>query len=286
MWLRHLVLAHRSGLNCHPRTVAELGPGDSLGVGLAALLCGCEQYFALDVVKYSNPEVNVSILEELTTLFRERAAIPGSDEFPALKPYLDSLDFPYDALDNIRLERSLEKQRVEEIRRAILMGYGKEISLKYVVPWNSISAIPKESVDMLFSQSVLELIDDLQFAYRAMHLWVKPNGFVSHQIDFGSVGTAKEWNGHWKYSDYLWKLMKGRRPYFPNREQHSTHLKLLQDAGFGIVRDIATESESRFSLRDLAPRFRGMTEDDLVTSDAFIQAVKLERRSATSQAVT
>ena len=43
VWLRHLVTTAGCGLNCNPRTVAELGPGDSLGVGLAALLSGAEK---------------------------------------------------------------------------------------------------------------------------------------------------------------------------------------------------------------------------------------------------
>ena len=45
VWLRHLCLAQsadpRLGV---PRVVAELGPGDSIGIGLAALLSGVEKY--------------------------------------------------------------------------------------------------------------------------------------------------------------------------------------------------------------------------------------------------
>ena len=51
VWLRHLAMAHTNGLPTSPKIVAELGPGDSIGMGLAALIAGTEKYFAF----YSGP---------------------------------------------------------------------------------------------------------------------------------------------------------------------------------------------------------------------------------------
>jgi hypothetical protein len=50
MWLRHVVTAHRNGAFHRGglSVVAELGPGKSLGTGLAALLAGAESYYAFD----------------------------------------------------------------------------------------------------------------------------------------------------------------------------------------------------------------------------------------------
>ena len=53
VWLRHLTTAMTHGLKEHPRVVAELGPGDSLGTGIAALLTGAERLCAFDVVRYA-----------------------------------------------------------------------------------------------------------------------------------------------------------------------------------------------------------------------------------------
>src|SRR4051812_1903806 len=73
VWLKHLTRLWASGSRRIPVTVAELGPGDSLGTGLAALLTGVEHYYALDVASYADPQRSIAILDELVQLFEERA---------------------------------------------------------------------------------------------------------------------------------------------------------------------------------------------------------------------
>ncbi len=97
---------------------------------------------------------------------------------------------------------------------------------------------------------------------------------MSHSIDYKSHGSADEWNGHWAYSDFIWKLIKGKRPYLINRLPHSEHLRLMNEMGFEIVNDVTDQLPSKISREDIAPRFRKMTEEDLITSRAFIQASK------------
>ena len=77
VWLRHLVVAHRHGLNFQPRIVVELGPGASLGVGLAALIAGAETYYACDAVRHANTDRNLELFDEIVALFRRREAIPA-----------------------------------------------------------------------------------------------------------------------------------------------------------------------------------------------------------------
>src|SRR5438045_9241889 len=89
IWLRHLVMAHDGGLATIPRTVAELGPGDSVGVGMAALLSGSERYWALDVVSYANPVRTLEIFDALVDLFTSRVSIPDDDELADVQPALD-----------------------------------------------------------------------------------------------------------------------------------------------------------------------------------------------------
>ena len=133
-------------------------------------------------------------------------------------------------------------------------------------------------VDMVISQAVLEHVDDLSATYRCLSRWLKPGGVMSHVIDFKSHGITPVWNGHWALSDLTWKMIRGRRPYLLNRQPHSVHLELLARNGFEIVTDIRGTSHTRLRRKDLARRFSGMTEDDSMTSEAFIQAVKSDHK--------
>ena len=120
VWMRHLVKAHANRLGAHFPTVAELGPGDSLGVGLAALLSGAERYVALDVVRYADSARNLAVLDELAALFAARTPIPDEDESPLVRPTLASYDFPQHILTQRRLAAALAPERLATIRRAIL----------------------------------------------------------------------------------------------------------------------------------------------------------------------
>jgi hypothetical protein len=96
---------------------------------------------------------------------------------------------------------------------------------------------------------------------------------MSHTVDFRSHGTAKEWNGHWAYSDLEWKVVHGRRRWLLNRKPHSAHLSFLRQSGFRIVSDLRQEDTAGLERRRLARSFRTISDEDLITWSAFIQAV-------------
>jgi hypothetical protein len=127
-------------------------------------------------------------------------------------------------------------------------------------------------VDYIFSQAVLEHVDDLEGTYAAMRTWVKTDGIMTHQIDFKCHGKANVWNGHWAYSDFFWKIIVGRRSYLLNRQPHSVHVKLIEKSGFAIIKDTVLRSVSGLRREQLDSRFRALSDDDLSASGAFIVA--------------
>jgi hypothetical protein len=276
VWLRHLFMLQRHGLPTTFGTVAELGPGDSLGVGLAALLSGAEQYIGLDAVRYADSALNQQILNDLIALFQTRTAIPDQVEFPLLQPPLPSYAFPAELLTPARLKAALNPARLDMIRAA-LANPGTSLrggsAVCYQAPW-TMGAVEQAAVDLVISQGVLQFVHDLPGGYERMARWLKPGGTMSHEIAFQSIGITAEWNGHWSCSDALWSLAAGHRRHVTNREPHSTHIALLQKTGFHVVTDERTVRASGITRAQLAPRFRHLTDDDLTTSSALIQAVK------------
>tara|TARA_Y100001978_G_scaffold169276_1_gene158100 strand:+ start:1667 stop:2008 length:342 start_codon:yes stop_codon:yes gene_type:complete len=69
IWLRHLIKAHENGFNTFPKNVAEFGPGDTLGVGFAALLSGSSKYVAFNAQPSISTKRNLEIFEEVLDLF-------------------------------------------------------------------------------------------------------------------------------------------------------------------------------------------------------------------------
>lgn len=273
VFLRHRILAARHGLAGTPRTVVELGPGDSLGIGLMALLTGSESFVAVDAVRHASPAENVRVLGELIAMLRDRAPIPGDGDCAEVRPLLDDLSFPAQILDPAAIERALASDRIEAIRGNLEAEADGGI-VRYLAPFGELRIVGNGSVDWVFSQAVLEHVDDLESAYGECFRCLRPGGLMTHQVDFRSHETAPEWNGHWKYPGWLWRLMRGARPWFLNRVPHSRHRQLQEAAGFRILGDSPQRLEGGISRAQLARDFGALSDDDLGTAGAFFVSMR------------
>jgi len=265
VWMHHLVKARDNGLPTAPASVAEIGPGASLGVGIAALLTGADRYVAFDVVREPVAPANLRLFDELEHLLQERAVIPGGMEFPELRPRLSTLAFPDDILGEERLTRALDPVRTATLRQMV-----QEDRVEYVAPWWHAESINSASIDLVVSQAVMEHVEALPATYAAMFKWVKPGGFISHQIDLRSHGTSRKWNGHWAYPRWLWSVQDG----IINRQPVSAHLTAIRDAGFSVVAVEREAGPAGIGRGALAPEWRGLSDDDLYCQGAFVQAVR------------
>jgi hypothetical protein len=246
-------------------TVAELGPGSTLGVGMAALLTGTERYIGLDSVRQPAAGGNLRIFDELVTLLSERTPIPGYAEFPELRPILARLDFPNDILTEDRLAHSLDADRVSRLRRLV-----EAEEIEYFAPWDKQGLVAQGSIDLVLSQAVMEHVVDLGKTYSAMHAWLRPGGLISHQIDFRSHGTSSTWNGHWTYPGWLWRLVQAD---VINRQPLSVHLSAIEHAGFSVLA-VERETADGIERRVLRPEWGWLSDDDLRCQSAFVQAVR------------
>ena len=270
VWLRHLVTLYRFGFKIHGAQVGELGPGDSIGVGLAALLSGANAYVGLDVVAYSAKSGLEKIFDELVEMYSHREPIPDQNEFSRVRPTLDSYAFPDHAVDFRGFA-----EKVARIRSELQSGVNSGESVRYRAPWIGASCIPSGSLDLVFSQSVLQYADDLEETYGAMAQWLKPGGHASHTIDLSGHYLSPYWNGHRAYSDYEWSLARGRREFFLNREPLSTHLACAKKAGFEMLLVKKEYNTPGLGRDDLARRFRTLDDEDLRTRGVMLVLRKI-----------
>jgi len=272
VWIKHLTMLSAHGMPGIPESVLELGPGESIGTGVAALLCGAERYVAIDAVPHMKPENNVAVFRALVALLRARS--PRSRQgFPVLDPYLDENGFPSSVLPYAHLARTLEPRRLARIEHAVrTVGRSDPEAMIRYCTWSAPHPVADASVDLIMSHVVLQHVEDLPALFAKCARLVRPGGWMSHQVDCTSLGTAREWNGHRAYGELTWKLIRGRRPYFVNREPVSAYLPMLEAAGFEVVAALRGRKLGGISRDQLAPRWRGMSDDDLTTQTAFIVA--------------
>jgi hypothetical protein len=274
VWMKHLTLLNANGFSGIPRTIAELGPGESLGVGLCALLSGADHYVGLDVIAHSNSESNRLVLRDLVSLFQERAPNPDKG-WPEFTSFLDERSFPSHVLTEERLRQALSPERIEAIRRAVTAPSSEQaITAKYKAPWFDRRVIEENTVDLVISQSVLEHVVDLPATYKALYQWVRPGGWMSHQIDFKSHGLTTRWNGYRTCSDRLWEITLGRRPFMINRQPASVHLRLMQEAGFQVVTHQKFMRKDGVRREELAPLWSDISDEDLNCSGMYVIATK------------
>ena len=277
VWLRHLKFLKKNGLVEYPEIIAELGPGDSIGTGLAGLIAGGKKYYALDVIERANIERNISVFDELCDLFDKKTNLPNDLEFPDMNPKLIDDVFPEEII--IKQQKDINKEKILDIKKEIKSEKGREM-IKYFCPWYDPKVIRNGIVDLVFSQAVLEHVNNLPNVYKAMYEWVKKDGMVSHSIDFQSHGLSKEWNGHWSFSDLTWKIIRGNRPYLINREPLSSHIKAMKDVGFEILDVVRITDYSKknytgsIKREKLASRFKELSSEDFATTSAYICAKK------------
>jgi hypothetical protein len=275
VWMKHLTILWNNGMHYIPETVAELGPGDSLGVGVAALLSGVKNYYAFDVISFANVESNLRILHELVDLFKKRAGRP-SKGWPDYDQYLNEQLFPAHILTEQILADSLSVESIQRIEKSLAntKSFKENSCVRYFVPWNDDTLIAKSSVDLLFSHAVLEHVADLAHAYQSFSLWLKQGGWMSHQIDFRCHGLSEKWNAQWTYPEWLWKIIVGKRPYLLNRQPCSTHVNLLEENGFDITCLLKQYNVEGYGRSSLADPWKQMADEDITCAGAFIQARK------------
>jgi len=273
LFLKHLCVAHRHGMSDVPGSFVEFGPGSSIGAGLAALVCGAEQYYGLDAVPYLARGSSVQLFDELVELFTTRRRPPNAADFPRYADLLDARGFPSAVLPDSMLGQALGRTRIATLRRAVEQfartGAAPGV-IHYYAPWQAHESHCLASADMIMAHAVWQHVRTLPEFFSKVRAVAKPGAYITSQSSYDSHGITHEWNGHWGCSHTLWKLALGRKDFLINRMPHSAVLSMLSRHGFEVVGDLHERRPSGIPRAALNDEWQWLTDEDLETRCAFI----------------
>jgi hypothetical protein len=124
VWLKHIAFLSENELYGPPKCIAELGPGNTLGIGIMGLLTGADRYYGLDVVAHTTRTSNLTVLDELIEILNNRTPRPRKG-WPDFDHMLDEHHFPSRILKEEQLAKALEPERLKRIRQALTSPAGQ-----------------------------------------------------------------------------------------------------------------------------------------------------------------
>jgi len=235
-WFTHL--AGRA-----PRTLLELGPGDTLANALYAAAAGVPRIWLVDVGDFAGADM---------AHYRAIAAAIGP-EFAA---------------------------RVDLCSRAAMLA---SIGATYLTGGlSSLAAMPAASIDLAVSYTVLEHVRRGAFASHMaeLHRIATPGGYGLHLVDLmdhlgGGLNNLRFGDRFWEHDAIA------NAGFYTNRLSRADILSVARAAGFeATIPHVYRWPNPAIARRALHSRFAGRTDDDL-TAAVFLLALHRDGEQAT-----
>jgi SAM-dependent methyltransferase len=144
----------------------------------------------------------------------------------------------------------------------------------FIAPWESKVKELMDSFDLVFSRAVMEHATDVDRVYSNIYSCLKHNGLMFHDIEYNSHHTSKFWNGHWGFSNFIWKLIEGKRPMIINRLPHSKHAAKIVSSGIKLIADSRVIRNSELPREWIAKKYGDLTDEDLCSYGGWFLAEK------------
>jgi SAM-dependent methyltransferase len=210
----------------------ELGPGDSLATAAIAWAHGADEGWLIDAGSYASRDI------------------------ARYRPL-------FDKLSQMRLTRDAAEltacRSVSEMLNRTHCAYREDGLV-------GLRAVRSASLDLVFSQAVLEHVPRAQFAatLSEMKRALKPAGAGSHVIDFKDHLGASLHN--LRFGDGLWERdwFAKRSGFYTNRLRYSETVAAFESAGFSVETVLRRSWDAPPLTRGkLAPQFRALSDEDL-----------------------
>jgi hypothetical protein len=220
---------HREFGSGSPRTILELGPGDSVGMALVAKAMGIDTSYLIDVGDFASQDMDV--YTRLLACLRDNGYAPPQG--------IDTSN-----------------------RDAMLESVGSSYK---TVGTRALKEVPDTSVDVVFSTAVLEHVARSEFRHLIEETFriMRPGAIAHHQIDLmDHLGGALN---NLRFSERVWEgSLMSNSGFYTNRLRFSEILDIVKKAGFNFaVTQITSWPEVPTPKSVLAPPFSTLPDDEL-----------------------
>jgi len=210
--------------------VVELGPGDSLYTALIAYAYGASRCYLLDVGDFANRNLG---------------------NYVAMARFLAGLGLEVPSFNGVR--------SVDEILarcNAVYLTDGIA----------SLQSLPTGSVDLVFSNAVLEHVRKKEIAQMVseMHRCLKPHGRCSHRVDLQDhLGSALN---NLRFSERVWESeFMAQSGFYTNRLRCREWAELFERAGFDVeIKRTLRWDRPHTPRNKLHSSFQSLSDDDLL----------------------
>lgn len=224
------------------KRIVEMGPGDSIATAIIAYAHGARATL-IDVGRFATDD--------------------ASGYIPLCEALRKAGLRPPEVLADDSIETVLEKCHAEYHTSGL----------------TSWSRLESSSVNLIFSQAVLEHVRKCDFLYimRECRRALRPDGVCSHKVDLRDhLGGGLN---HLRFSERVWESpLFANSGLYVNRIQYSSMLRLFSEAGFNVESvELERWDNLPISRPKLARQFRDTLDDELqVSSFAVLLRPRLE----------
>jgi len=227
------------------KIILEIGPGNFLINGLIYLSHGARKVYLIDKYKHLFWDQHDIAFHKIIIDKIARSNMPYSRE--ALKAII------------------FEENAVKFDREKIIF---KQEDVKHL-------SLESDSIDIIFSNAVLEHVPRLKEAVDEMRRVLKPGGIGVHEIDLRDHFSNDNPLKLLSYPDWLWIMMTSNRPGFTNRLRFTDYIDLFNKAHFTIEKHyIQLEYEGDLSEIKINKKFQKYSADNLKILTFWIKTVK------------
>ncbi len=221
--------------------IMEIGPGDSLFSMIYSRKYSSEKFYFIDVDNFANK--NIKLYDQLQEELEK-------ENFFSVKLKKDFKNFD-----------------------DVLNFY----NAKYLISGiESLSKIKDNSIDYIFSHSVMEHVrkDELNILIKEMYRILKPNGVISHNINYKDhLGESLN---NLRFSEKIWESdFFAKSGFYTNRITAKKMHNNFKKIGFNLVKENFGRWDSLpIKKNSLSKEFRNLSEDELMIPTSRFLAIK------------